>query len=583
MCGLIVRKNSKSQQYYWYGLLVISFAFYFLSGMFELYPRVGWVDAGMYMGYSNNMKELVHEYGFSPHNYQGSRLGYLLPSQVLSYLLGPVTGRYVFVILFYYAVLMALWLAAKKSLPQDGRRVLFLAFIACNPIYLSAIAFGGADGPTMAYVILAGFCWLYSDRKNPINNFWLALSGIFAAFAVSSHLFAIVPLGIIYSAVYVFQVNYWRSIIPVALAFVLSIFIFGRIGFNLGFEKNYLEYSYSWAFSSVKMGSGESYRKPFIVWLKTASIWLPVILLSILTAARLFIYRLRIYNNSIFSAMVLIVFPVIFVLLYDVILGGSISQYLSYYVIIVLPCFSFSLLLFMSDDIFVSATFQVWLAALLFFCCVILAALNVGVTIAALVISIVFSLGALYAYYGILDEFIAKPLLMYSCLAVLVFCEFCFAYNQAITAVYSKASKGNTKELIKAETQFMSAIKSIPETRISLGFIYDGSKGKYPDIGRNYSIYFSKEERVFTYFDSLTSLYLWDRTIISGNLSSEELENYIPLVDKRKTIVTLTDSMAGINEISTRLMHVSSHYKSIYVTCYQSEVYPWCMQAYRYE
>ena len=580
--GLNLTQHTKRHECFWYGLLILSFAFYFLSGLFELFPRVGWVDAGMYMGYSNNMRELVREYGFSPHNYQGSRLGYLLPCQILSGIFGPIWGRYLFVILLFYSTLTAFWLVANKYLYENGRKILFIGFIVCNPIYLSAIAFGGADGPAMAYVVIGGVCLFCSDCDKPLNILWLSFSGVFAALAVSSHLFSLIPLAIIFSAFYILQMNYWRSIIPLALAFIIIIFGLDKIGLTLGFDRNYLEYSYAWAYSSVTIGSGETYRKPFLVWMKSASIWIPVVFLLLFSISIKFKEKSNL-SKYFFAGMLLIFLPVLFVIMYDGILGGSIGQYFSYYVIIILPCFSFSLLFFLKGDVFDRVTLRALHVVLLFICCLFLAAFNVGTAYAAIIICFVYIIGEFIDYYKKPRVFGDNSLLTSLCVAVFVFCEFCFVYNQGIAAVYSKASKGNTKELIEAEAQFISAIKSIPETRVSLGFVYDSSKGKYPEIGRYYSIYYGKMERVFTYFDSLTSLYLWDRTIISWNLNNNEFENSLSSVDKRKTIVALTDSMTGINEINARLMNVSSRYKSIYVTCYQSEVYPWCMQAYRYE
>ncbi|MND05757.1 hypothetical protein D3C83_267410 [compost metagenome] len=54
-------------------------------------------------------------------------------------------------------------------------------------------------------------------------------------------------------------------------------------------------------------------------------------------------------------------------------------------------------------------------------------------------------------------------------------------------------------------------------------------------------------------------------------------------MDHRRTLLVLAEDTAVVNQISARLMNSENRYVSTFEHCFQSEIYPWCIEAYRYE
>ena len=122
---------------------------YLHSGIFQLFPIPGWVDAGMYLGYALNLPNMMERFAFDEVTYHGSRLSYVLPRFLMHQALDPTAAQHVETGLLYVASLFSVFAIGWHAF---GRSATFLtaAFLAFNPLFLSSLTFGGADVPPSA-------------------------------------------------------------------------------------------------------------------------------------------------------------------------------------------------------------------------------------------------------------------------------------------------------------------------------------------------------------------------------------------------------------------------------------------------
>jgi hypothetical protein len=550
---------------------------YFCPNNFELYTRVGWVDAGMYVGYINN-DSLIKDYGFTSHNYQGSRLGYTLPAKLFLIFFNPILGRFLFVLSYYITALIFLFFLAKSVLKRIEIQSLFITVIISNPLLLAGLSYGGSDGPAAIYVILASiFLYLSVYYVRFIAGF-LILAGLFAALSVSTHILTCIPLAIIFLTYIVLIEVHFKNILIMVVAFLLTILFLSIVGYYLGMTKHYLLYSYDWSVKSIT-NSDVLFRQPINEWILYAFIYVPSLYLFLIIFY-LLAYKKKILGNKIiFASGILCTSPLLFVLLFDLLLRGSLSQYISYFQLL-FPCLIFSFLFFLKSEVIISTNtiiFINYLLLLLF----ILSVNNSGITFSFfLILGIIVSVRVLssFKYY--------KNIKIYnlSYLAVILFVSqyYCFAYNKSLLPFYKLTGNANTKSLYLSELHLIGVIKNISSDFGMPLFIYDSAlKENDFKSGQSFQVHFNGEKRLFNYFDSLTALYLWDRSILTNNAQAIDFEKIIKHIDKEKLFVVLGRDQKEVNKIYNKVISVLSDIQTIVNECYYDESYPWCIKVFK--
>ena len=163
-------------------LLVIVPAVFLCVGRFELFPPPGWVDPEMYLGYFLNFPQALARFG---PDYFSMRLPWTLMGFVTHRILAPNMANYAMVLSFYYLAIGSVYLIIA---PRYGRvgGIAAAWWLAFNPLWLAAVARGYVDGPAMAFM-LAGFACLINRGRLLGRRADLCLAGCFLAFAVFTH------------------------------------------------------------------------------------------------------------------------------------------------------------------------------------------------------------------------------------------------------------------------------------------------------------------------------------------------------------------------------------------------------------
>lgn len=555
---------------------VLILLLYFASNNFELYPRVGWVDAGMYTGYANNYS-LIKDYGFAANNYQGTRLGYVIPARLFSNIFDPLLGRYLFVLFFFTINLIALIIIVRRLSKNLEIQSLILTVIICNPLLLAGISYGGADGPTASYIILyATFLFLSAYKGN--YSAYLGLAGVFAALGLSTHLLAIAPIVIITISYFIFQpFEFKRKIVFIGFGFFLMIICLSVAGYYLDIEQNYLTYSLSWGVRSIQ-GGGGIFSKPVEDAIWYFPIYIPPVILFLITPKLLDSFKSfksTPPNRWALVAMVLSVAPLLFFFLFDNLLGGSISQYLPYYQLFY-PCFIFSFAFIVTHEKVsipkeIIIPTNIALAVLFIF-----SIYNVKIQYSLLFIATIF---LLMLYLLLNNEKKYFQVFMKCLLFVVVTAQYLlYSNNNSVLPFFHMAGNANSKELYKSQLKFMSSVGHLPRAYGLPLFIYDSDeKIDVSSVGQFYYTYFNGKRNNYTYFDSLLALYLWDRSILISKPYSEDLRGLLEVSDHSRQIVILGRNKSEVSKLYNRVQAVSPKMRSIDDECNQSNYYPWCI------
>ena len=552
---------------------------YFAPNNFELYPRVGWVDAGMYAGYSNN-ENLIKDYGFTIHNYQGSRLGYIVPAKIFSNVFGPFLGRHLFVLFFYLTSLAALIFLFNSFTKRTDIQSLFLTVIICNPVLLAGMSYGGADGPAASYIIFfATFLFRSTHVKDP--NAYLRLAGVFAALSFSTHVLSIAPLGLIAISYFISQQNNFKSsVIKMGVAFIATIIGLSIIGYYLGIERNYLIYSFSWGVQSIK-GLGGNFVQPLQEVVMYSLIYLPPLLLlciSIIFFRPVIAFKQRANNWHVLVSIILSAGPLLFFLLYDKVLNGSISQYLPYYVLLY-PCFILSFLfLLINENLGISKNFvittNISLVTLFIF-----SIYDIKIQYSLLLIAAVIALIFLFSKKEYPGTKLKITCLLFAALSGQ---QLVYLHNTSLIPFYHLIGNANTEKLYQSQLKFMNTINKLPRAYGLPLFVYESSKNENGlTRGQFYHTYFNGKKNIYAHLDSLTGLYLWDRSVISNHPQSSEFKDEFENSDRSRQIVILGRNNDEVNIIYQKLKLIAPAMQTITSECYPSDYYPWCIRVVR--
>lgn len=562
---------------------ILAFAMYFIPNNFELFPRVGWVDAGMYAGYANN-ENLIKDYGFTIHNYQGSRLGYIVPAKIFSKTFGPLSGRYLFVLFFYLTSLLALISILRKFIKRTDVQSLFLTVIVCNPILLAGISYGGADGPSATYSLLFA-AFLYRSATIHIKNtdVFLVVAGIFAALGFSTHVLSIVPLSFIAATYFFWQTSNLKSkIITLSSAFLVTIICLYFIGHYFGIERNYLIYSFSWGVQSIK-GLGGNFVQPLREVLMYSLVYLPPLVLFFLSI-KLFspvsTFKQKFKDWNIPASIFLSAGPLLFFLLYDKVLNGSISQYLPYYVLLY-PCFVLSFLfLLMDKSISFTKNFIIITnitLVILFILSIYNTKLLYSLLLIAAVIALIYSLSKINNHNSN-----SKPWVTCFLFALLAGQQLLYLNNTSLKPFFHLIGSANSEELYKSQLKFMNTITKLPRAYGLPHFVYESSKNENGlTRGQFYHTYFNGHKNIYAHLDSLTSLFLWDRSNLSTHPFAPEFKSEFETSDHSRQLVILGRNNDEVDNIFHEILSIAPDMQTITKECYPSEYYPWCIQVVR--
>lgn len=319
---------------------------------YEHYPRPGWADAAIYTSYATLGDAYSHIYGYftalNGATYQFSRFGHIAPLRLLTKCFGSVDGRLAYNGILFLLYALSVLRVANVFLKDNLSLVLVCGFLLLNPQFVSAIVSGGADGPAGTYLLASLACLLSATNERKALRLFCA--GAFFAMSLSAHIFYVLPYGLALFALSF----YWRTIVDrrrikayivasfsFACGFITVISIFNLYGKHLGLQAFYLFYSFGRVHTSLQ-GSGAKFEPPVTFWLQQASLWIGVVaflLLALWSRHQSTGDKVSERYNATGVAVLCFLLPLVFVLCFDVLVGGGMIPSPHYFNAFI-PCFA---------------------------------------------------------------------------------------------------------------------------------------------------------------------------------------------------------------------------------------------------
>ena len=153
------------------------------SGVFQLYPPIGWVDPGIYISWFVDPASSRALQGLS---YFGTRLPFILVGFSSYRWLDPMAAHIVLVLCFYAIGVCAIHALAAALLDKAMSRIGVVIICGLNPLWVAAFVHGYVDGPAIA-LGLAGLAAFAHGVGRAAPRLWLA-GGCLAA-AIVTHPF----------------------------------------------------------------------------------------------------------------------------------------------------------------------------------------------------------------------------------------------------------------------------------------------------------------------------------------------------------------------------------------------------------
>ena len=512
-------------------LLVLALLCFF--GLYEIYPRPGWVDSGMYLGYAIN-PEIYKVYPFAAHNYQGSRLGYILPQYFILRIFGETNGREIYVLILYLAYFFSVMTLIGFFIKKNVERTLLSVLFIFNPVFISSIFYGYADGPA-AVQLLAAISFLVCASKSIspfIRNGFYFFSGFLLILSISSHIFALIPALLIVPA-FLYLLKVTKPTVTIIFGGLSAMFICNYYGYQFGLDRFYFLYSLPFAKIALFSGIGRIFADPFTVQVKNFLLWLPVIL-SILF---FFILNrnLSTLQGKQFPLLVVsllnLIGPVVIFTLFDVFTGGN-TLVTPFRFSIVYPSFLVGLVLMFSldiettgknDVINISKTYQTR-TALVFLVCV----------------SLILTFSASYT-------------------------RSLFSWNSV-----------KSIDLYRSEVSFMERFRSYGINARKNQIIYTAIGPVGEGDPRVHKHYYGGSRQYFDYMDSLTSLFLWDRSTAARLKPNTDFKKVSLKLNKDIPIIILGRSKAEVRKLVIQLSRFLIRYTAGPYECFDDNSYPWC-------
>jgi hypothetical protein len=258
------------------------------SGLYNLYPPMGWVDPGLYIFNFLNLAQNVADYGA---NYHSTRAPFIFLGWLSYRIFEPLLAQQVLVNLCYLIGLGSLLCVARASIPRQRLRLIFVLALALSPIWIRCFAEGYVDGLASAFALL-GIAAALSRRPDGSEAVRGLAAGAAAGFAVATH-----PVPGIFATTAIFMIfltgaTDWRRLsIAILGAFcggLGSLLLLGLISFWLGGP---FLFALAGAEAGTRMLSapGSNFALPVSVWAPEAprAVLVPLTLAVVLAATTL--------------------------------------------------------------------------------------------------------------------------------------------------------------------------------------------------------------------------------------------------------------------------------------------------------
>jgi hypothetical protein len=536
-------------------LLAVLPALFLYSGLFQLYPLTGWVDPGIYLGYFFDLPSLVTRYGLGETTYHGARLSWVLPGFWLHEAFSPQVAQLVLVGLMYFTSIWSAFLAGRGVGGRLGGH-LAAAFFAYNPLFLAAVVFGAIDGICITYMLVATAA-LFSGLPAPLSRVRAAVFGVFACLATVAHPFA-APLSAFLALAYLLTARPQLKDILLHVAFatlgaIAAFLVLALIGMQFGMPFWFPAASAPMAQRALG-GFGASYKLPFSDWaVGSYRLLMPAALIAALVTVLL--DRTQRHRRAVLASIVLLVVSGALFFIVDLIVQGTTLQVRNY-TNLTLPACAVALAALVGrphDEISTGR----------------LALLQLAAMVPALL------LAALYAVSP--DWFVGGsklPVLFAAlCIAGLVlawrsarkaagavvfglFVLACGALNQDSASVYLARSKVDLREAFMGAHRLAEYIEASPRLRSGGLLIWYDRKSfttgsELADRQLSYNMAFRNERFRFTYYDTLSSLYLFDRSLLGAKFPAIEPHQLDPVRLQATPVIVLTQGpldLAGANK-----------------------------------
>jgi len=161
------------------------------SGIYQVHPRVGWVDPGLYIYNFFSLPKNMALLGSTPvgADYHFSRLPFVLPGYALYRVFDPVQAQAALILFFYVLGLAALYAVARTLISSVAGRLALVWIVALNPLWIAAFVDGYVDGPAMTFVLFS-FAALASPKPRLLGVPRPVWAGMAVGIALSTQLFA---------------------------------------------------------------------------------------------------------------------------------------------------------------------------------------------------------------------------------------------------------------------------------------------------------------------------------------------------------------------------------------------------------
>ena len=571
----------------WVWLFCLIGLAYLHSGIFQLFPIPGWVDAGMYLGYSLNLPNLVERFGFDSVTYHGSRLSYVLPRFLMHQVLDPTAVQHIETGLLYLASVLSVFAIGWHVF---GRSATFLAaaFLAFNPSFLASLTFGGTDGAAICYQLVSAAFLLSPDGLSGKRGA-LSAAGCFAGLAVAAHLFSVVPLAGVGLAHIVLSTPSRGQLVRygwLIAGAVLSVMLCGAIGMVFGIDFFFLGYSLNISERALQ-GFGANYRWPLNEWL--FGCYRVIVPAALLVYAALLADFLKDERRRLWALALAALSPLLFYLVWDTVIGGVLIQTRSYLALF-LPCVLIAVLALsrLSLD-------QVGLngrtAAL---GCLVIALPSLAasaipgafdamrtpqiqvllfVTFAAGLVALTFA-----AKIALRREW-PKTMSM-AWFATLVVLSTCSALDLDSMPVYRNATGLNYHHAYTGSVRLVEWLEESGLGARKPVFWFDRAELN-EQLGErgSYRLKFHDIVRRLNYFDSLASLYLWHRSLLSADLPEIDV-SVLEMDAPRDVVVVLALHRSTIERAQDRLQALGYRPASLGSLDYEGGDFAWRAQAF---
>lgn len=258
------------------------------SGLYHLFPPMGWVDPGLYIFNFLSLAQNVADYGA---NYHSTRAPFIFLGWLSYRIFDPMLAQQVLVNLCYLIGLLSLLCVARASIRRRSLRLVFVATLALSTIWIRCFAEGYVDGLAIAFALL-GIAAALSRCPGKSDAMRGLAAGAAAGLSVATHPVPGILATVAIFLIYLTAATGWRRLsIAMLGAFcggLGSLILLGLLSFWLGGPFLFLLPGAE-AGSRALSASVSSFALPLSVWLPEAprAVLIPLTLAVVLAAISL--------------------------------------------------------------------------------------------------------------------------------------------------------------------------------------------------------------------------------------------------------------------------------------------------------